>query len=99
MADATRALIDMERRFREENDKLRAELFKTQAKVEGMTAKQAGGRIGQMAIDKRQCNVCGAEVAPGEGCKKHRGATINEIGYGMKHNRMQPLIVRQVRSR
>jgi hypothetical protein len=99
MADAMRAIREMNAKFEaqnEENAKLRSQLVSTRAMVEANTAKSTAARFGAVEIVKRICNNCGVDVEPGTRCKLHKRGKVNEIGMGTKHNRLQPVIVRQV---
>lgn len=96
---AAAAIASMNARFdklAEENGQLKRQLIAQQAQIEKMNAGTAAQKFGQVPINVRHCNLCGAEVEAGERCPKHKAAKINEVGMMVKHGRMQPVIVRQV---
>jgi hypothetical protein len=80
----------------DENGQLRRALIAMQAQIDVLTAKKNAGKFGQVPVEMRHCNHCGTQVEEGERCPRHKAAKINEIGMGMLHNRMQPIILRQV---
>ncbi len=86
---------EMQRIQNEEMAKLRAVVIAQEKELQ-----KVGSRVRQSAVEivSRQCNICGTAVEEGARCPKkgHKLARINEIGFGMKHNRTQPIIVRQV---
>lgn len=99
MADAVKAITDLRLQFEAQNKEmqtLRGTAVAQQALIEKMGASKAAARFGSVPIEKRICNNCGTEVAEGKRCPRHKGEKINEIGMGMHHNRMQPIIIRQV---
>jgi hypothetical protein len=95
-AEAGAAMVaefrEMQRIQAEEMAKLRAIVIAQEKELQ-----KVGNRVRQSNVEiiSRQCNTCGASVAEGARCPKHKRGRINEIGHGMKHNRMQPIIVRQ----
>jgi hypothetical protein len=99
-ADAAKMIADMRDSFealKAQNGQLQRQLVAQQAQIMKLSATgNVNGKFGQVEIVMRHCNACGTQVEEGKRCPKHPGTKINEIGMGMKHNRPQPIIVRQV---
>lgn len=99
MEQAAAALRELNAKFEAQNAetaKLRATVVAQQATIEKMGASKAAAKFGQIPIEVRHCNTCGTRVEEGQRCPRHRSSKINELGTGMLHNRMQPIIIRQV---
>lgn len=99
LAEAAKAIADLRVAFetqKVETDKLRQTVVSQEATINKFGVKAS--RFGQIEIVKRHCNTCGADVEEGGRCPnpKHKRAKVNELGMGTLHNRVQPIIVRQV---
>lgn len=97
--DAARAIANMNERFNSlaaDNARLSKMVVEQQAQIEKMSASSSAMKFGKVPIVMRHCNVDGTEVGEGERCPRGKNHQINEIGMGNKHNRVQPIIVRQV---
>lgn len=97
---AARAIADLTAKFeatQAETRKLQETILSQQAQISKLSA----GRTPQAALEivSRNCNVCGKTPDEKTGrCPnpKHRRARVNEVAFGVKHNRSRPFIVRQV---
>lgn len=92
LADAMKAIASQN----EEMAKLRTALVSQQATISKLQAVNTVRKPGTVPIELRICNNCGSEIPEGARCLKHPRERINEIGTGVKHNVVQPIIVRQV---
>ena len=98
-AEAAKAIAAMNDRFNAQQAQiasLQKLVISQQAEISKTQAAQGFGKSGGVAVIDRHCNHCGARVDEGKRCPKHRAGKINEIGFGQLHNRMQPIILRQV---
>jgi len=97
---AAESIAQMNEAFRlqqEQIRKLSATVMEQQKTIQQLGGAGAGGkRLGTVAVTERHCNVDGTRVEEGKRCPRGKHHKINEIGLGFKHNRMQPIIVRQV---
>lgn len=96
---AAQAIADMTRRFEAQQAEMR-KLQETVVTQQAQIGKLSLGRAPQAALEivHRNCNVCGKEPGPNGRCPnpKHKRAQVNEVAFGVKHNRNRPFIVRQV---
>jgi uncharacterized protein (DUF885 family) len=92
LADAMKAIALQN----EETAKLRAMIASQQSTISQLQAVNTVRKPGTVPIESRICNNCGTTVEEGKRCKNHPRERINEIGTGMLHNVVQPIIVRQV---
>jgi len=94
---AAQAIADMTRRFEAQQAEMR-KLQETVVAQQAQIGKLSAGRTPQSTLEivARNCNICGAKPGENGRCPKHKGAKINEVAFGVKHNRNRPFVVRQI---